>query len=267
MIAAGAKASKAGILFTNFPLDGSDFSRGRFHEKRLPADTSKPIQIDLPISKAGVFEFYFEYDVRIGSDHRELTRVKSKSGYFNVDPILSLPARSPILERSTASNAAPRILPLGQGGKIDHNAPAVSLPLDGLVIQTVIAKWMGKLSQWSPHLDLIRDRGYNMIHFTPLQQRGESGSPYSIYDQLRFDPALFEATEKPSPEAEKAELSSWLARIKTEWGILSMTDVVWNHTAHNSPWLRDHPESGAIALLLVWCLGTPLRAYDLPVEL
>jgi glycogen debranching enzyme len=49
-----------------------------------------------------------------------------------------------------------------------------------LVIQTVIAKWMGSLSEWAPHLDTMRDRGYNMIHYTPLQQRGESNSPYSI---------------------------------------------------------------------------------------
>ncbi len=26
--------------------------------------------------------------------------------------------------------------------------------------------------------------------------------------------------------------------------MLSMTDLVWNHTADNSPWLKDHPEAG-----------------------
>ena len=35
-----------------------------------------------------------------------------------------------------------------------------------------------------------------MIHFTPLQERGESDSPYSIYDQLKFDPKIFPGSDK-----------------------------------------------------------------------
>jgi glycogen debranching enzyme len=82
-----------------------------------------------------------------------------------------------------------------------------------------------------------------MIHFTPLQARGESGSPYSIYDQLRFDPELFDQPPK-SAEDEQKQLLDWLSRLRDDWGILSLTDIVLNHTANNSPWLRDHPESG-----------------------
>src|SRR5438876_2010408 len=50
---------------------------------RLPTDFSKPIQVDLPISHAGAFVFWVEYD---GSSAGE--RVKGRQGYFNVDPIL-----------------------------------------------------------------------------------------------------------------------------------------------------------------------------------
>lgn len=102
---------------------------------------------------------------------------------------------------------------------------------------------MGTLEEWKPHLDLMRDRGYNMIHYTPLQQRGESNSPYSIYEQNEFSEDLFGGKKKGREEKEK-EMRSMLGRIKKEWGMLGMIDVVLNHTANNSKWLEEHPEAG-----------------------
>ncbi|GAA93973.1 glycoside hydrolase family 13 protein [Mixia osmundae IAM 14324] len=246
---AGATASKAGVLHTNFPLDGSAYDRKRFHSIDLPKDLSKPIHIDLPITSAGVFEYYLEYDsssilpasdqLAKSSDQSTFkdraTRIKSQPGYFNVDPTMSVPARTPILERDTF-----KPLPVGKGGKV--LSESVSISLDGLAIQTLIAKWMGSLDKWAPHLDVTRDRGYNMIHFTPLQQRGESRSPYSIFDQLLFDDELF-TDAKLSKEDRQTEIAKMLARIRKEWGMLSLIDVVLNHTANNSDWLLDHPEA------------------------
>jgi glycogen debranching enzyme len=158
-------------------------------------------------------------------------------GAFNVDPILIVPKRSPILSDSAE--------PLGteQGGGT-VTSETVNLPLDGLVIQSVIAKWMGTIDKWDKHLDNTRDRGYNMFHFTPLQQRGDSGSPYSIYDQMAFDDELFANGAKMTVAQKQKGVKELLAKIRKTWGILSMTDVVWNHTANNSLWLEDHPESG-----------------------
>lgn len=34
------------------------------------------------------------------------------------------------------------------------------------------------------------------------------------------------------------------AMMEKDFGLLSLTDVVWNHTAENSDWLQDHPEAG-----------------------
>lgn len=190
----------------------------------------------MKVTQAGAFEFYVEFQ---GDSTKGEQRVKSKPGYFNVDPVLTAPGRHRILSGELENS---KILPIGEGGLVKKGS-SVNIPLDGLVIQTVIAKWMGKMSQWPKYMDVIRDRGYNMIHFTPLQARGESGSPYSIYDQLRFDPELFDQPPK-SAEDEQKQLLDWLSRLREEWGVLSLTDVVWNHTANNSPWLRDHPESG-----------------------
>lgn len=235
-IAAGARASNSGTLFTNFPLEGQTFERKKFHAHSLPQDTSQPIQIDLMVTQAGAFEFYVEFQ---GDPTQGENRVKSKPGYFNVDPVLQAPSRLEILSRDLEN---PKVLPVGEGGRVDVGS-FINVPLDGLVIQTVVAKWMGKMSKWPRYFDVIRDRGYNMVHFTPLQARGESGSPYSIYDQLRFDPELFDQSPKSAGD-EQNQLSDMLKRLREEWGILSLTDVVWNHTANNSPWLRDHPESG-----------------------
>ena len=96
---------------------------------------------------------------------------------------------------------------------------------------------MGKYPKdWEKHLAGISKRGYNMIHFTPLQQRGASNSPYSIYDQLAFDPECF-----PRGEKDVAEL---VENMEKNYNLLGMTDVVLNHTAHNSRLLQEHPDVG-----------------------
>ncbi|BGP28347.1 bifunctional 4-alpha-glucanotransferase/amylo-alpha-1,6-glucosidase [Rhodotorula toruloides] len=231
-IDAGTKASRNGVLHTNFPLDGGKFEREKYAKVTLPQDFSKPFEIDLPITSAGAFSYFVEFDSASGE------RTRSHPGYFVVDPVLSLPPRSSILDPSTHA-----VLPLGKGGVVQSSASPITLPLDGLVIQTVIAKWMGTLEEWTPHLDLMRDRGYNMIHYTPLQQRGESNSPYSIYEQNEFSQDLFGGKTKGREEKE-SEMRSMLGRIKKEWGMLGMIDVVLNHTANNSKWLEEHPEAG-----------------------
>jgi glycogen debranching enzyme len=226
------------------------------HILSLPSDFSKPIQIDLPITKPGVFHYFIEYDASATVDTDDQLslngasgvtakgkRIQSQTGAFNVDPILTIPKRSSIL----SDNFQPLDVKQG-GGKI--GSENVALPTDGLVIQSVIAKWMGTIDQWDKHLNVTRDRGYNMLHFTPLQQRGESGSPYSIFDQMAFDDELFKNGKKMSVEAKQKGVKELLARIRKQWGILSLTDVVWNHTANNSEWLQDHPESGKPFFLL-----------------
>ncbi|GAA5919360.1 hypothetical protein JCM6882_000241 [Rhodosporidiobolus microsporus] len=234
-IDAGTAASRNGVLRTNFPLHGGGFERDKWSEVVLPQDFNKPFEIDLPITSAGAFSYHVQYDSPSGE------RTQSAPGYFVVDPILRVPARSRILDAATH---AP--LPLGEGGRVLTGAEAkeVALPLDGLVIQTVIAKWMGTLSEWAPHLDVMRDRGYNMVHYTPLQQRGESNSPYSIFEQREYSDDLFPAGMKGKTDEKEKAMGEMLSRIKKEWGMLGMIDVVLNHTAHNSAWLHAHPEAG-----------------------
>ena len=112
---------------------------------------------------------------------------------------------------------------------------------------------------WEKHLKGIGEREYNMIHFTPLMIRGESNSPYSLEDQLKFDPLCF-------PNGEK-DIASLLGSMEKKNGLLAMTDVVWNHTAHSSKWLEEHPEAGYNVETAPWLepaleLDTALLKYS-----
>jgi len=199
--------------------------------RRLPTNLSKPIQVDLPISHAGAFVYWVEYD---GDAPGE--RVKGRDGYFNIDPILRTKARTPIL----SSDLKP--LSPSSGGAVIQSDKSANLPLDGLSILTVVSKWMGPLSEWREHFLEASDRGYTMLHWTPLQERGESDSPYSIRDQMKYDPSMFDG--KAGSDGGKAKIEEALKTAREEYGLLSLTDVVLNHTANDSPWLVDHPEAG-----------------------
>lgn len=82
-----------------------------------------------------------------------------------------------------------------------------------------------------------------MLHYTPLEERGESDSPYSIRNQTKYDPTLFGGTNVEEQEGLR-RVAETLKIAREEYGLLSLTDVVLNHTANDSPWLLDHPEGG-----------------------
>lgn len=105
---------------------------------------------------------------------------------------------------------------------------------------------MGTMDHWRDHFAEAKERGYTMLHYTPLQERGESNSPYSIRDQMKYDPTLF--VKSPDNGSGKERVVEVLKLAREEYGLLSLTDVVLNHTANNSPWLVDHPEAGGYYL-------------------
>lgn len=162
-------------------------------------------------------------------------RVKGREGYFNVDPILRIPARSSIL----SADRKP-LSPSDEGAQVLPEY--VNLPLDGIAMLTVISKWMGPITQWRKHFQEAGDRGYTMLHWTPLQTRGTSDSPYSLKDQKNYDLRIFNPSV--DPRAADSLIEDTLRVAKEEYGLLSLTDVVLNHTASDSEWLVQHPEAG-----------------------
>lgn len=199
---------REGSLWVNIPEEGEEFQRSKFRQFKLQPDFNKTLHYDFPITTAGAFAYYITYTPLPIFDTKPVktpTPTRTETFYIDIEPQLSA------------------------GGS--------KLPLDSLGIMSVVSKFLGQYpNDWEKHLRGISRRGYNMVHFTPLQQRGESNSPYSIYDQLSFDPEMF-------PKGE-ADVSDMIKKMENEYELLSLTDVVLNHTANNSDWLCDHPEAG-----------------------
>ncbi|XP_054161339.1 glycogen debranching enzyme-like [Oppia nitens] len=122
--------------------------------------------------------------------------------------------------------------------KVGSGANTQLLDLNAIQCQTVLTKSLGQFPTWKSKLEVSHKTGYNMIHFTPIQELGGSNSSYSLADQLKLNP-IFNTKEKECRVEDVQQFIEWL---RTEWQILSLTDIVLNHTANESPWLQTHPE-------------------------
>ncbi|KAL8696331.1 MAG: hypothetical protein Q9224_002851 [Gallowayella concinna] len=234
---------REGSLWVNIPEQDEKFNRHSFHEYKLKSDFNQTLHIDIPIHCAGAFAFYTTYTPLPAFSSTKAaspTPTKTETFYLDVEPRLTV------------------------NGTV--------LPIDSLSIFSVISKLMGQYpNDWERHLRGIGQREYNMVHFTPLMQRGSSNSPYSIYDQLTFDPACF-------PNGED-DVATMIKSMEKNHGLLGLTDVVLNHTASNSKWLEAHPEAGYNIETAPWHeaaleldnallqYGTDLAKYGLPTDL
>lgn len=209
-------------VFTEFPAEGELYSRGKLRELTWISKGNQPCwdpdrYIVLPLIAAGAFRLVWTFD-------NNSTGPLEGHGYFVVDPDLGY---SP----------------------------------DSISCQTVITKLLGPLTQWRSRLAVSHNCGYNMIHFTPPQQLGSSRSAYSISNQLRLDlsylppgrqfsevPVTFtnRCNQQKTLNVDSAflEVRQELQNLRHQCGILSIVDVVWNHTSFDTPWLIQHPEAG-----------------------
>ncbi|KHN98954.1 glycogen debranching enzyme [Metarhizium album ARSEF 1941] len=221
-----------GSLWVNVPDEGSDFRRDSFREFKLTPDFNRTIEISVQIHQPGAYAFYTTY--------AELPRLEphiSKAALQASHQLKKTP--------TYYIDVAPRLHLDGR-----------PLPLPALSVFSVISKFMGRYpTDWDSHLRGISDRGYNMIHFAPLQVRGSSNSPYSLYDQLGWDPDCF-----PNGESDVENL---VQSLEKDHSLLSLTDIVLNHTAHNTKWLQEHPEAGYSLSTAPWLES----AYELDSKL
>lgn len=78
---------------------------------------------------------------------------------------------------------------------------------------------------------------------------GASRSAYSLNNQLKVNPdfadppkgKIIKQNDKPTVTFDDVE--KVIKKVRTEWGIASICDIVLNHTANESTWILEHPEA------------------------
>lgn len=209
-------------LYTDYPAPGTLYERGKKRELTWTSSTSQPTwdpdrYVDIELEYAGPYRFTYTREEE-GSEKPE------GSGFFLVEPDLGY---SP----------------------------------EGICCQTYITKLLGPFQEWKDRIAVGKLSGYNMVHFTPIQQLGSSRSAYSISNHLRMDSTYFDSSHTPSDttvsftdctgtvrqlkvDSSYAKMRELVKNLRRESGILSVVDIVWNHTAFDTPWLMQHPEVG-----------------------
>ncbi|CAH8497026.1 unnamed protein product [Dicrocoelium dendriticum] len=215
-------------FFTNYPTSSDPtFSREKYRELAWTNPTLSNQEVDcfdnhfelFPLCVSGSFHFYFTTDVDpIAPTSGSGTPSQvTGSGYLTVDPHFGTDSVGVSAESLAKSG----------------------WDLDGVVLQTYLSKNLGYFDEWDSRLMAAKEGNYNMIHFTPFQELGYSGSAYSLRDQLKVNPSF---TRPKSAPIEWPAISKFLNHLEVDWSILSMTDLVFNHTSNDSPWLHEHPE-------------------------
>jgi starch synthase (maltosyl-transferring) len=95
----------------------------------------------------------------------------------------------------------------------------------------------GPMARWSTHIERARRTDFNWIFINPIQQSGFSGSLYSIKDHYSIDARMIEPAGGPPEEQARA-----MVAVVRGAGMGLMMDLVINHTAVDSPLVREHPE-------------------------
>lgn len=186
----------ASSLFCNYPKRGDEFERTKFQEFPLSAPLTGQCVVEFEITHSGTFA------VSIGQGEYAV------DFNFYIQP------------------------PFKVGNQeIDAN---------GLCVQTILSKLVDpegsvRSERWKTVLESVAAKKYNMIHFVPLQPHGESGSPFSIANQLAWDEHSF-----PNGDDDVEYLNDMLERLN----ILGLSDMVLNHTASDSKWLAEHLDAG-----------------------
>jgi starch synthase (maltosyl-transferring) len=105
-------------------------------------------------------------------------------------------------------------------------------------IYNLFQRLVGPTTRWAEHARRARDMGFDWVYLNPWHYPGFSGSLYAVKEYRRLNPLFVPAGADPlSLEPLRAALAEISAL-----GVQPMMDLVINHTAKDSPLIREHPE-------------------------
>jgi len=105
-------------------------------------------------------------------------------------------------------------------------------------IYNLFQRLVGPTTRWAEHARRARDMGFDWVYLNPWHYPGFSGSLYAVKEYRRLNPLFVPAGADPmSLEPLRAALAEISAL-----GVQPMMDLVINHTARDSPLIREHPE-------------------------
>ncbi len=105
------------------------------------------------------------------------------------------------------------------------------------IIYNLFPRLAGTVSEWAHFGKEAKSMGFNWIYLNPISQPGFSGSLYSVRDyRLLCQDFVKEGQDR----ADMRELKAVLTGFQKE-GLLPIMDLVINHTAIDSPLVKEHP--------------------------
>ncbi|PVU86318.1 hypothetical protein BB560_006755 [Smittium megazygosporum] len=252
-IPAGSLMSIDPVLRTNYPIEGKEYDRNFFHPKEFTVLQNDDLICEFLIERPGPYQYYIEYKSYKGRTDYNPTFSDSSfdSQSLSQDPSNQIGGLKPnksypdLLTHSyEMEELKTNVYYFQVNPELRINGSFLSL--DAICLKSMNPRLMGPISDWETHFKNSAALGYNMLHFLPIQERGSSDSPYSIYDQLEFAKSLFEGCNPPIKTSKDRDsaLASVLSSMEKDHGIIGVVDIVLNHTANNSKWLEFHPEAG-----------------------
>lgn len=120
-------------------------------------------------------------------------------------------------------------------------------------VYSYIPKQSGTIEDWITDLPRLKNMGINTVHLLPITRTGKSQSPYSAADLFNIDESFmikkkFSSDQKAGTdeivksENEGIRLFKKYVHALKKHGIRLCVDLVFNHTASDSPLINRHPE-------------------------
>lgn len=107
-----------------------------------------------------------------------------------------------------------------------------------MTIYNIFPPLAGTFTDWRVHMSRARQMGFNWIFVNPVQMPGLSGSLYSIKDYFKINPVFVDQESSLPPEQQLSTAINDASQL----GMRVMVDLVINHSAIDSPIVKEHPE-------------------------